>query len=152
GSIQVCSATGSLRPGFPVYLPPSGVAQGSSPALADMNNDGFTDIVAASGNGRVYVFNRNGAPVSPWSASSRFSVLTSDATVSSPVVADINGDGVNDVVIGDEDGSLAALSGATGTMLPGFPIAMAAEASGTPALCDCDGDGMTEIVTVDFGG
>src|SRR6266705_2977923 len=37
-------------------------------------------------------------------------------------------------------------------MLPGFPIAMAAEASGTPALCDCDGDGMSEIVTVDFGG
>jgi hypothetical protein len=29
---------------------------------------------------------------------------------------------------------------------------MSAEASGTPALCDCDGDGMSEIVTVDFGG
>jgi hypothetical protein len=59
---------------------------------------------------------------------------------------------VNDVVVGDESGSLAALSGATGAMLPGFPIAIAAEASGTPALCDCDGDGKTEIVTVDFGG
>jgi hypothetical protein len=37
-------------------------------------------------------------------------------------------------------------------MLPGFPISMSAEASGTAALCDCDGDGKTEIVTSDYGG
>src|SRR5262249_61203793 len=88
----------------------------------------------------------------PWSAASRFSTLTSEATVESPVVADINGDGVNDVVIGDESGAIAALSGATGTMLPGFPIQLAAEASGTAGLCDCDGDGLTEIGATDFGG
>jgi hypothetical protein len=68
------------------------------------------------------------------------------------VVADINGDGKPDVVVGDENGALAALSGASGAMLQGFPIALSAEASGTPALCDCDGDGMSEVVTVDFGG
>jgi peptidase C25-like protein/VCBS repeat protein/flagellar hook capping protein FlgD len=152
GSLHVRRADGSSRPGFPVFLPLAGFGQGSSPALADMNGDGFNDIVVASSNGRVYVFDRNGAQVSPWTASSRFSTLTSDATRASPVVADINGDGVNDVVVGDESGSLAALSGASGAMLPGFPIAMAAEASGTAALCDCDGDGMSEIVTVDFGG
>jgi hypothetical protein len=152
GSLIVRRADGSSRPGFPVFLPLAGFGQGASPALADMNGDGFLDIVIASSNGRVYVFDRNGALVPPWSASSRFSTLTSDATQASPVVADINGDGVNDVVVGDESGSLAALSGATGAMLPGFPIAIAAEASGTPALCDCDGDGKTEIVTVDFGG
>jgi hypothetical protein len=152
GSIQVRSASGVLRTGFPIFLPPSGIGQGSSPALADMNGDGFIDIVVAAGNGRVYVLNRNGALVAPWTTASRFSALTAGATVASPVVADINGDGVNDVVVGDESGELAALSGATGAMLPGFPIALAAEASGTPALCDCDGDGLTEIVTADFGG
>ncbi len=151
-SIHVRLANGSNRPGFPVALPTTGVGQGSSPALADMNGDGFLDIVAASPNGRVYVFDRNGAPVAPWTASSRFSSLTSDATLAGPVVADIDGDRVNDVVVGDETGSLAALSGASGAMLPGFPIVLAAEASGTPALCDCDGDGMSEIVTVDYGG
>jgi hypothetical protein len=117
-----------------------------------MNGDGFTDIVIASSNGRVYVFDRTGAQVPPWTAASRFSPLAGDATRASAVVADINGDGWNDVVVGDEDGSLAALGGASGAMLPGFPITMAAEASGTAALCDCDGDGLSEIVLVDFGG
>ncbi|HUK63114.1 MAG TPA: T9SS type A sorting domain-containing protein, partial [Dongiaceae bacterium] len=34
----------------------------------------------------------------------------------------------------------------------GFPIELGAEATGTPAVCDCDGDGKTEIVDVDYGG
>ncbi len=151
-AIHVRAANGASRPGFPVFLPMAGIGQGSSPALADMNNDGFTDIVVASTNGRVYVFDRNGVLMSPWTPASRFSPRTSEATRAAAVVADINGDGANDVVVGDEDGSLAALSGATGAMLPGFPITMPAEASGTAALCDCDGDGMSEIVLVDFGG
>jgi hypothetical protein len=152
GALHVRASNGSSRPGFPVFLPLSGIGQGSSPALADMNGDGFTDIVIASSNGRVYVFDRTGAQVPPWTAASRFSPLPGDATRAGAVVADINGDGWNDVVVGDEDGSLAALSGATGAMLPGFPIAIAAEAAGTAALCDCDGDGLSEIVLVDFGG
>jgi len=152
GTLEVRRADGTSHAGFPVFLPLAGLGQACSPALADMNNDGFTDIVVASSNGRVYVFDHNGALVAPWSAASRFSTLTSSATLASPVVADIDGDGVSDVVVGDETGALAALSGATGAMLPGFPIVLSAEASGTPALCDCDGDGKTEIVTSDFGG
>jgi len=152
GQLHVRRADGTNHPGFPVFLPLAGFGQGSSPALADMNGDGFTDIVLASSNGRVYVIDRSGISVPPWTASSRFSPLTSDATLASPVVADINGDGKHDVVVGDENGSLAALSGMSGAMLQGFPIALAAEATGTPALCDCDGDGMSEVVTVDYGG
>src|SRR5262249_11965965 len=99
GPLVVRPADGTAQPGCPVFLPLGGLGQGSSPALADMNGDGFTDIVMASSNGRVYVFDRNGALLAPWSAASRFSTLTSDATIASPVVADINGDGVNDVVV-----------------------------------------------------
>jgi hypothetical protein len=152
GALVVRKADGSAHAGFPVFCPTVAAGRSPSPALADMNNDGFQDIVYASTNGRIYVFDRNGAQVAPWSAASRFSELTSEVTVESPVVADINGDGWNDVVIGDEARAIAALSGATGTMLPGFPIQLAAEASGTAGLCDCDGDGMSEIVATDFGG
>jgi len=150
--IQVVQSNGTIHSGFPVYLPTVTSSRSPSPALADMNGDGLLDIVLAGTNGRIYVFDHNGAPVLPWSASSRFSSLTSEATQASPVVADITGDGIDDIVICDEAGTLAALSGATGAMLPGFPITLSAEASGTPAVCDCDGDGKSEIVTVDFGG
>jgi Peptidase family C25/FG-GAP-like repeat/Propeptide_C25 len=150
-SIRVIRANGTVRTGFPVFLPTGGTAKTPSPAIADMNGDGFPDIVYASTNGRIYVFDRNGATVAPW-ANAPFSTLTSGAAQASPVVADINGDGMNDVIVGDEAGYLAALSGATGKMLPGFPIELGAEATGTPAVCDCDGDGKTEIVDVDYGG
>ncbi|MGH7731334.1 MAG: C25 family cysteine peptidase [Candidatus Eiseniibacteriota bacterium] len=151
-SIAVRLANGSNRPGFPKLVPITASGRSPSPALADMNGDGLLDIVIASTNGRVYVYDRNGALLAPWTAASRYSSLTSEATMASPVVADIDGDGRDDVVVGDETGSLAGLSGATGGMLPGFPIALAAEAWGTPALCDCDADGLSEIVVVDFGG
>ena len=68
-----------------------------------------------------------------------------ETTQSSPVIADISGDGKPDIVIGDENSTLAAISG-NATMLPGFPIQLNGEVRGAPAVCDCDGDGLSEIV------
>jgi len=75
----------------------------------------------------------------------RYSTLLDAATESSPVVADINGDGGPDIVIGDDNGVLSAY-GPDGLPLAGFPIHVPGEVKGTPALCDCDGDGLSEIV------
>ena len=151
-TIRVIRADGTPHPGFPIAVPVTGTNRAPSPALADMNGDGLPDIVLAGTDGRIYVVDHGGAPLPPWSSASRFSPLTSEATEASPVVADLDGDGRNDVVVGDENGGLAALSGADGAMLPGFPITVSAEAASTAALCDCDGDGRSEIALVDFGG
>jgi hypothetical protein len=70
---------------------------------------------------------------------------SSGCGLSAQVVADIDGDGMNDIVIGDENGNLSAFGGA-GTMLPGFPIPLGAAVKSAAALCDCDGDGKSEIV------
>ncbi len=145
-SLYAFRADGSIRPGFPKRLGTQGATKIPSPALADMDHDGFLDIVQASTDGRVYVFDRNGIPVTPWVGGVPYSSLTSFASESSPVVADINGDGWEDVLMGGEDVTITAISGIDGTVLAGFPIVLAAEVRGTPAVCDCDGDGKTEIV------
>jgi hypothetical protein len=110
-----------------------------------MNNDGFLDIVHLGTEGLVWAYNRNGTVLAPWNGV-RYTTLTSGASESSPVVADINGDGFNDIVCGGEDSQLTALSGADGSVLPGFPIQLGGEVRGTPALADIDKDGKTEIV------
>jgi uncharacterized repeat protein (TIGR01451 family) len=148
-SVYVFTANGARRPGFPVWCRMEVTSKSPSPALADMDGDGYLDIVQASTGGGIYVWNRNGAIVPPWN-NVRFSTATTLATESSPVVADINGDGHPDILIGDENGQLTALSGVDATVLPGFPIQLTGEVRGVPAVCDCDGDGMTEIVLADW--
>jgi hypothetical protein len=142
--LWVIEPDGSVRANFPQYEKLGGTTRTPSPALADMNGDGFLDIVQPSTNGGIYVWDRNGAIVSPWFGV-RYSSLGVNASESSPVVADIDGDGHPDIVMGGEDNTLAALNG-SGQMMPGFPIILEGEVRGTPAVCDCDADGMTEIV------
>ena len=90
---------------------------------------------------------------------------------SSPALADVNGDGILDLVFGSGDGAVRALNGKTGNALPGFPVytdaipvhSSPAYASGevpipregivaAVAADDLDGDGGLDIVAASFEG
>jgi len=112
------------------------------PVLADLNNDGFQDIILTGWDDSVLVYDYNaGTPQLLWTA-----VLTSSmaGTFGAPAVADIDGDGAPEVLV-SHYGALTALNGADGVPLwttpldPGNP--------GGVSVADLDGDGAVNILT-----
>ncbi|MBP6471172.1 MAG: VCBS repeat-containing protein [Chloroflexi bacterium] len=112
------------------------------PVLADLNNDGFQDIILTGWDDSVLVYDYNaGTPQLLWTA-----VLTSSmaGTFGAPAVADIDGDGAPEVMV-SHYGALTALNGEDGSPLwttpldPGNP--------GGVSVADLNGDGAMDILT-----
>jgi hypothetical protein len=64
---------------------------------------------------------------------------------SSPALADVNRDGVPDVVVGSQDGWLKVMDSRTGADIAGWPQPAGAAIDSSPAVADLDGDGRPEI-------
>ncbi|MBU4489628.1 MAG: FG-GAP repeat protein, partial [Actinobacteria bacterium] len=140
GLVYVLNGVGQSLPGWPKWLPQ---VEWSSPALADLDSDGYLDIVIGSGHywqdvdGRhVYAWDYQGNALPGWP------VDTGGYVFSSPAVGDVNGDGELEVVALDlHQESYTFSSG--GKLLDkkstGCEFA-------SPALGDTDGDGNVNIV------
>jgi hypothetical protein len=154
-----------LLPGFPYDV---GSSWEASPALVDMDGDRIWEIVAAASDGSVHVLNGAGRLLPGWPQSTRpLDVETglvpppTEGVIASPAVGDLDGDGINDVVVAGLAGSLHAWD-AAGRVRPGFPVGIdrtrcAPEDRhdehrtdcgffGTPVLVDLTGDGRLEIL------
>jgi hypothetical protein len=129
-------------------MPSGGVSRSPSVALADMNGDGKREIVCAGTDGQLRIVSYNATFYPGWTAV-RYSPKTSSASESSPVVADIDGNGQLDILIGSEDAQLYGFK-ADATPLAGFPIHLGGEVRGTPLIWDFNGDGNAEILLADW--
>jgi hypothetical protein len=133
-----------------------------SAAVGDLNGDGRQKVVVASREGKVYVFDANGARVAPFPVSlqrERARPATPDRVVESgilsrPVLADLDGKPGLEIIVAALDGSVYAWH-ANGRLVDGFPVSLetpsegagrAAKIISTPAVGDIDGDGVPEIV------
>jgi hypothetical protein len=157
------------QPGFPRQLSGS-YSKDSSPTVKDLDGDGKQEIIVSGRTlnsdgslgcqGRVYAYNYNGAL--RWATTVRADVNTAAA------VADLNGDGIKDVVVGmggwiesntpalDCSGGVVALNGANGAILWTFDTDDFGEWDGangrldgvasTPIVVDLDRDGVLDIV------
>lgn len=112
-------------------------AVSASPALADLNADGFLDVVVGSHDSRVSVLSgEDGRPLWQFSAGAPI--------YSSARLADLDLDGSPDVVVASRDGVIRALSGRDGAVLWEARIGTAVRSSA--ALADLDGDQIPDVV------
>ncbi len=100
--------------GWPVQL---GGRSMASPALADVDGNGTSEIATMAEDGRVTVLNGNGSV--RWSQCNRDPGKPCDRADfgmnSSPVIADVDGDGKQEVIADSED-TLRVFDAATGTV------------------------------------
>lgn len=113
----------------------------SSPALADLDGDDDLEIVVGAGDlfkgtgGSAYAWHHDGQAVQGWP------IAAAGPIMASPVVADINGDQIQEILMPDNSIRILGPNGDVNATLvihwPAFFV--------SPAVGDTDGDGRADI-------
>ncbi len=127
---------GVPQAGWPIQL--AGTSLPAAPVIVDLTLDGWMEVIAASGT-KLYAFRSNGTLLAGWPQSLPARI------VGSPLVADIDGQGTNEIAVPCADGRLYAFTPA-GTAVAGWPHVVGPAFGGTPVIGDTGGDGVPDIV------
>lgn len=151
-SMYAYEANGTLMSGWPFTPGGDFRFNYSAPALCDFDRNGDLEIACPvdtlGGIGRMYVFHHDGKAASGWPVN-----LRHPHAYGSPSVADVDGDGDMEIVLGDDNISVAERTATLycwnfdGSSVPGWPVDVpdSWQIRGTPVVADLDGDGRVEI-------
>jgi hypothetical protein len=153
-SLYIWEPDGSNYMNFPIHFSSnSDDLDGKTPSIAVGNLDGDPELemvgvsVLSRTNVSIYVFEHDGMVKNGWPQS------VAAFSRSSPIVGDIDGDGVPDIIFasGGEDipDNLYAFK-ADGSTMAGFPISLSGSPWGTPLLTDFDGDGDVDLLLAGY--
>ncbi|MBI4530023.1 MAG: VCBS repeat-containing protein, partial [Candidatus Latescibacteria bacterium] len=138
-------STGILPAVVPPPISQIGFRPTTSPALGDLDDDGYLEVVAG-GDGVIGVWRFNGVPQAGFPV---YLPLRDNVGPirSSPILADLNDDGRAEIVFGTDSGLLYAVDD-WGKIVPGFPLVALGSISSSPAIADLDDDGRLDLVAL----
>jgi hypothetical protein len=152
----VVGLDGSSYPGFPVSFDTNfDDSAGPSPAVGDFDDDTDLEIVWPVNGGQhrldIIVVDTGRNDGSSGQFLDGWPVQLAANSEGSPVVGDIDGDGVADIIqpIGNsntETPDLVHALKADGTEVAGFPIRLDGHCRSTPVICDLEQDGDVDVV------
>ncbi|MBC8424300.1 VCBS repeat-containing protein [bacterium] len=141
---------------------PINVLSRATVALADWDNDGARDLIVGELDGRVHVFINEGTTAEPDFISDMLIQaagvnLVVPGARSSPVVMDADGDGREDLLVGNTEGQLLLYSNQGTDAVPlfgtystiaadGAPIDLPGLARSRPFVTDWNGDGLSDVL------
>jgi M6 family metalloprotease-like protein len=150
GTIGIFGADGGLLPGWPGRLdsPPAG-----PPVVGDPDGDGSLELAVTEVSGLVHLYTLAGEEEAHWPRSVWHPDLWAFGKLASgPVIADVTGDGVAEIIQGSADGVLHAFEGERGGEVSGWPLAAGFPVSSGPLIAPTGPGGRLQLVTADATG
>ena len=149
------AASGNINPRWPIYTDDSVF---SSPAIADIDGDGLRDYVVGGDSAAGGVIDNRGGVVRAVRGDGRvlWQFFTNETVRSSPVVADITGDGQPEIIFGtgnfwtESDSNRIFALDRTGHLL--WVRDLGAQTLASPAVADVDGNGTLDVIEGTWAG
>jgi hypothetical protein len=143
GTVHVFQSDGTPLPGWPQPAANKSQQHAGSTSVGDIDGDGYLDVVYPDSDGELHVWHRNGAPMDGFPVR-YMEDRTAHTTETTASIGDIDGDGMMEMVFGDETGLLHGFNH-DGTTADGFPIQLDGEARASALLWDIDQDNLIEV-------